>query len=258
MFRPEPSAAEQEALAPKRGLGHVARLFAADIELRAQGGDSTLVDFYGHACVTGIPYEMYGGPEKGGWNETVDAGAFTKTLSENADVAFKINHEGMTLARTKADSMQLAEDKIGLEVKAALDTRVSIVNDMALLMEARALDEMSMAFRVMKQLWLDADGEEVPWWDLAGIERHLVEVSLHKGDVSVVNYGANPYTDAGLRSLEEAVRKLADGADLEMVARSIEHLRGLLPDPVVEDGAPAMAAYYANLTTLYGKRLPAA
>jgi hypothetical protein len=52
----------------------------------------------------------------------------------------------------------------------------------------------------VKQKWLNADGDEVPWWDLDGIERHITEYSLANGDVSVVNFGANPYTDASLRA----------------------------------------------------------
>ncbi len=199
----EPSNAERARLEQTRGLVSAVRSFAVeDIELRAAQDNSPIREFYGHASVTGRAYEMYGGPDAGGWNETVDKGAFKRTLAANPDVPFKINHEGMSLARTvKAQNLQLREDSTGLEVRAQLDTRISIVNDLALLMDAKVLDEMSFAFRVRKQQWLDTDGGEVPWWDLAGIDRHLQEVDIHKGDVSVVNYGASPHTDAAMRSL---------------------------------------------------------
>ena len=235
----EPTEIERARLAPKRGLARVERQYAVTgVEVRAKGDESTLLEFVGHASVYGEGYEMYGGPDKGGWLEFVDAGAGKKTLSENPDVAFLVNHQGLTLARTKANTLRLSEDKVGLAVNADLDKRVSIVNDIAVLMEAKNLDEMSFAFRVVKQKWLDVDGEEVPWWDLSGIERHLTEYSLHKGDVSLVNFGANPFTDAKLRSLTEALRDFtAEATDLdeEELRRALTYLESLLT-PSVDDG----------------------
>ena len=247
----EPTEAERAQLAPKRGLSRVERQYAVEgVEVRAKGDSSTLIEFEGHAAVYDKGYDMYGGPDKGGWTEFVDAGAGKKTLSEKPDVAFLVNHTGLTLARTKADTLRLAEDKVGLAVAADLDKRVTIVNDVAILMEAGNLDEMSFAFRVMKQRWLDVDGEEVPWWDMAGIERHITEYSLHKGDVSVVNYGANPFTDAKLRSLDEALRDLTsdiETLDEEQVRRALAYLESLLPGPKVEEGADeALAAAVAE------------
>ena len=201
--------ADRALVAPLRGLTRVDRAYTVEgvmVERAGSGDADHIANFFGHATVYGKGYEMYGGPDKGGWTEYVDPGAGKKTLSENPDVAFLINHTGMTLARTKAGTLTLTERTIGLETKAKLDTRVSVVNDLVLLMEAGNLDEMSFAFRVMKQVWLDADGAEVPWWDLSGIERHITEYSIHKGDVSVVNYGASPHTDAALRSLDDQSR----------------------------------------------------
>ena len=203
---------EKATLAPLRGAVRVDRLRVVDdIEIRSVE-DGGIADFYGHASVTGRGYEMYGGPDKGGWTEFVDPGAFKKTLNEGPDVAFLANHMGLTMARTTAGTLKLAEDKIGLESKAKLDTRRGDVRDVVLGMESGDLNEMSFAFRVVKQSWLDADGEEVPWWDLSGIERHLTEVNVNKGDVSVVNYGANPYTDAKLRALLDVQAELRSAA----------------------------------------------
>lgn len=220
--------AEKARLAPLRGASKAGRNYSVgNVELREAEDGSTKVKFYGHASVTAKGYDMYGGPEKGGWTEFVDPGAFKKTLSEKPDVAFLANHGGLTLARTTAGSLALSEDDIGLEVHATLDKRVTVANDVAILIEGGELNEMSFAFRVMRQVWRDADGEEVPWWDLSGVERHLTEVSIHKGDVSIVNYGANPYTDATLRSLEEqaelraAILRAPDVAE-DFTARDME------------------------------------
>lgn len=212
--------AEQQALAPTRGLGNVRRQYAvADIEVRAAEDNSGDVSFAGHASVTGRAYPMYGGPDKGGWDETIMTGAFKKTLSEKPDVAFLLNHGGMTLARTKSGTLELAEDTVGLAVKATMDPGISVVNDITLAMQRGDLDEMSFAFRVVKDAWLDAEGEEVAWWDLAGVTRNIKEVSLAHGDVSVVNFGANPFTDAALRAVEaraflDSLREVRAGATL--------------------------------------------
>lgn len=278
--------AEQKALKPTRGLGPVQRLYAVEgIEVRAQQENPNLLDFYGHASVTNKPYEMYGGPDKGGWNESVDRGAFKKTLAANPDVVFKLNHEGMTLARTKSGTLSLAEDKVGLEVKASMDKRISAVNDIAVAMERGDLDEMSFAFRVTEDQWLDAEGAEVPWWDLAGIDRHIRAVDLGYGDVSVVNFGANPFTDASLRTEDflGALREVRAGATLSgATLATLNSVLGLIstaddglddaqdilanlmgvPNPDDPDGdttdAPMQLSCWDALLTLHSKRLPAA
>jgi HK97 family phage prohead protease len=243
-----PTEAERRSLEPTRGLVGVQRSYAVEgVEVRAAGEGSTLVDFYGHATTYDKGYDMYGGPDKGGWTEYVDGGAGKKTLTENPDVAFLVNHTGLTLARTKPKTLVLAEDKTGLEVKAKLDTRVHAANDVVLLMEAGNLDEMSFAFRVTRQKWLDAEGEEVPWWDLAGIERHITEYSLHKGDVSVVNYGANPHTDASLRALTDMLRtSLADDVPDDELRAAITYLESRLAPPADNGAAIALAAAMAE------------
>jgi hypothetical protein len=77
-------------------------------------------------------------------------------------------------------------------------------------MERGDLDEMSFAFRVTRQEW----NEDYT-------ERWINEVNLSKGDVSIVNYGANPHT-GGLTSL----RGLSD-EDMDRVRSFIESMRGV-------------------------------
>lgn len=166
----------------------------SDFELRKNGDTISLE---GYASVFDAPYEMYGGPDKGGWMEVVDRAAFDATLKEKPDLHLLINHEGMPLARTKSGTLQLSTDKTGLLVKAPdLDRRDPDVQRLEVKMERRDMDEMSFAFRVKRQEWSDED-----------TVRRLLEVSLHKGDVSVVNFGANPATSVSLRSL---LRKFSD------------------------------------------------
>lgn len=211
------------------------------MELREfdNGSGGTMLRFTGYASVTESPYEME--DWLGGYTEVVRAGAFAKTLSEGADVPFKLNHDGMTLARTKSGTMRLAEDSTGLHVEADLDPTNGQVRDIHSAMERGDLDEMSFAFRVTRQEWSP---------DYT--QRDITEVNLNKGDVSIVNYGANPHT-AGLTSLRSA---LTDGTlDRE---RLIEVLRAAGVDvdirPVVADEPPKRSAdlslYEARLRAL--------
>lgn len=167
--------------------------------------DSDTITLTGYAS-TFEPYEMYGGPDAGGWIEQLDKAAFTNTLREKPDLHLLINHEGMPLARTKSDTLQLGVDRHGLKVTAQLDRSDPDVQRLEPKMRRGDMDEMSFAFRVKGQKWECT--EEFPEDNYA--LRTITEVSLHKGDVSVVNFGANPTTSAELKSVDQALAFLAD------------------------------------------------
>lgn len=166
---------------------------APQFELREipNGSGGTNLRFTGFASVTDSAYEMedFIGP----FTESITAGAFKKTLAEGADVAFLLNHTGMTLARTKPGTLKLSEETdpatspvpgvTGLHSEALLDPANPQVAAMRSAIDRGDLDEMSFAFRIMRQEWNKA-------YDV----RQIHEVSLDKGDVSLVNYGANPHT----------------------------------------------------------------
>jgi HK97 family phage prohead protease len=142
------------------------------------------------------PYDCYGGPEMGGWVEQLQRSSFDKTLQAQPDVMLLLNHTGAPLARTKSGTMTLTTDRRGLLVEARLDPTDPDVQSLLPKMRRGDLDEMSFAFKVKEQAWND---------DYT--QRTINEVSLQKGDVSVVNYGMNPNTRVKLS--EGAVGALA-------------------------------------------------
>ncbi|HEY9391269.1 MAG TPA: HK97 family phage prohead protease [Mycobacteriales bacterium] len=168
-------------------IGVERRLYPVALEVRAQAGGSTTVE--GYASVTEHPFEMF--DWLGPYSEVVRAGAFTKTLSENPGVQLLLNHGGLSMAYTKAGTLRLSEDDTGLHMSADVNPTRGDVRDMLAALEDGAVDEMSFAFRVTRQLWS-------PDYD----QRDILEVDLHRGDVSVVNFGANPATSVALRSLD--------------------------------------------------------
>lgn len=187
------------------------RNVTARLEVRSASSDEELI-VEGYAATFSEPYELYGGPPWG-WTEEVDPGAFDKTLASNPDVPLLLNHEGMPLARTKSGTLQLSVDKAGLKMRATLDKRDPQVQSVAVKMERGDMDEMSFAFWVIRDEWTYDDDAE---------HRLLKEVNIHKGDVAIVNYGANPNTSVGI---VDAVRALADAKDDELLALRSGDLR---------------------------------
>jgi HK97 family phage prohead protease len=183
------------------------RKVAERFEFREDDGSNQYV-LEGYAA-TWDPYDCYGGPERGGWVEQLTQSALNRTLSEQPDVMLLINHEGLPLARTKSGNLALATDHHGLRMRALLDATDPDVQRIAPKMRSRdgqrpLLDEMSFSFRVKDQVW-NSDYSH----------RTITELSLQKGDVSVVNYGMNPGTRAVLST--DAVGALARMGDKELV-----------------------------------------
>ncbi|MFB7736173.1 HK97 family phage prohead protease [Streptomyces sp. NPDC056112] len=198
---------------------------SGQFELRTQGGQLLLT---GYASVFGKPYDVYGGPPMG-WSEEVDPKAFDVTLGARADTHLLINHGGMPLARTKSGTLKLSTDSTGLHVEAGLDPSDPDVMRLVPKMNRKDMDEMSFGFRVKSDEW----NEDYT-------QRKLLEVSLHKGDVSVVNFGANPATSVQLNSAADALEVLAqldpdaamaelrsDGVDVERLARARDNVLAL-------------------------------
>jgi HK97 family phage prohead protease len=188
------------------------RVFAAQIEVRAKadGAGGTRYELDGYASAYDSPYQMY--DMFGEYEEVVRSGAGAKTLSENPDVVLVFNHAGLPMARTKAGNLELSEDDGGLHMRASnLNGNQSVVRDVVAGIEDGVLDEMSFAFRVTRQEWS-------PDW----MQRDILEYNIHRGDVSVVTYGANPATSVALRS-EDLTAMLAhlEGDALRRAAETL-------------------------------------
>jgi HK97 family phage prohead protease len=173
------------------------------------------------------PYDVHGGPSAGGWVEKLDYNAFDKTLASKPDVQLLINHEGTPLARTTSGTLKLSRDQHGLRVWATLDPTDPDVQRLIPKMRRGDMDEMSFAFRVKDQAW-----------DSNYVNRTINELSLQKGDVSVVNYGMNPGTRAILSA--EAVDTLAQLSNSDLV-----ELRSRLDTKQIQRAQQALTAVRA-------------
>ena len=138
------------------------------------------------------------------FKESIAPGAFRKTLTETPDVRMLINHEGLPVARTKNGTLKLEEDERGLRFEADLaDTQEG--RDIYELVKRGDVDQMSFAFRVIRQRWNDDRSRRV-----------LTEVSLADGDVSVVTYPAYPTTTVEARDhIRQAMKALKEGREID-------------------------------------------
>lgn len=178
------------------------RAYPVQLEVRsaAAGGPSTIE---GYASVVDQPFEMW--DMMGPYTEVVRAGAFARTLNASPQVQLLLNHGGLAMAYTKAGTLQLAEDTTGLHMRAEVNPARGDVQDMLTALADGNVDEMSFAFRVTRQEW-SPDFEQ----------RDIQEVDLHRGDVSVVNFGANPATSVNaVRALDLSRMPLAEARTLQ-------------------------------------------
>lgn len=179
------------------------RAYPVKLEVRAASdGGPTRVE--GYASVVEQGYEMW--DWLGSYTEVVRSGAFTRTLNASPQVQLLLNHGGLAMAYTKAGTLRLAEDTTGLHMAADVNPARGDVRDMLAALDDGDVDEMSFAFRVTRQQWS-------PDFD----QRDILEVDIHRGDVSVVNFGANPLTSVSARGLD--FDRLDDTAARELYER---------------------------------------
>ncbi len=183
----------------------------------------------GVASMTDTPYEMYDffGP----YEEVVAREAFTDTLArEGLDVAFLLNHRGMTMARTTNETLTLAMVDEGLGVDAYVNPKRQDVKDLVIAIDDGTIDQMSFAFLL-----------EEGWWSDDFQTFKITKLDLHRGDVSAVNYGANPYTSIAARSAEivDAMTRMPAGAARAAMARLRER-------PDLAEAAPSARGLAAS------------
>lgn len=194
------------------------RSYGVQLEVRSSGSGTSTLE--GYASVVEDGYQMW--DWLGEYTEVVRSGAFTRTLNANPETQLLLNHGGLAMAYTKAGTLRLSEDSTGLHMAADVNTNRSDVRDMLAAIEDGAVDEMSFAFRVTRQQWS-------PDFD----QRDILEVDINRGDVSVVNFGANPATSVSMRSQD------LDRLD-EDAARALYERLGarFAPDAIPSSGYP--------------------
>jgi HK97 family phage prohead protease len=180
----------QRRSAEPAGSRAAVRAALSGVQLREAGGDGGLLEFSGHASVYELGYEMW--DMFGPYTEIVSAGAGTDSLARgDLDVPLVLGHDQLRrMARTTTGTLTLAEDDAGLSVLApGLDPTDHDVAYIAPKLRSGLIDEMSFAFRI-----------ESGQWSPDYTEYRINRYDIHRGDVAIVGFGANPYTGAAMRA----------------------------------------------------------
>lgn len=208
--RPTDRSAPEQSGAPRLWTPAVRSVCTVE---RAAAGSKTpdRVRFEGMASVSNNPYTMY--DWLGEYEEVVAIGAGEETLAmDGLDVPLVMDHvSSRRLARTGNASSPLELDEItdgevtGLRsIAPTMDVTDPDVAYAAHKLESGLLDEMSFRFTIEAGRWSD---------DF--MTYTIQRFNIHRGDVSIVGYGANPHTaGAGLRAADDggAAKRARDRA----------------------------------------------
>ena len=168
-----------------RPEGSERRILGRDLELRVSEGEGEgepLIE--GYAALFDVQSE-----DLGGFIETIEAGAFAGSIAES-DVRALFNHDrGRVLGRTKAGTLELAEDQTGLRVRIR-PPGATWARDLLASMRRGDVDQMSFGFETIRDRWETIAGQ---------LYRRLLEVRLI--DVSVVTFPAYQETIAEVREM---------------------------------------------------------
>lgn len=220
------------------------RTNSTNFEIR-EASDGNGMTFTGYAAVFNSPSEPLP------FREKIAPGAFKRSLRARNDIKLLWNHDsGIVLGSTRAGTLRLEEDSVGLRVSADLpDT--SAGRDAAYLLRRGDIDSMSFGFSV------PAGGDE---WSSDGMERTLNSVRLLEASiVAFPAYSATAGSTAvrGLDAVAEranvdadaladALLKIESGSDLsdedvQLINSVVGELSPAEEEPVVEEEASADA-----------------
>lgn len=185
------------------GVGQSRRVSNSHAQLRGArevGGPSGKLCLHttGYFTTYERGYQMW--DDFGLYTEMTMRGSGRATLAAKPDVAFLLNHRGVTMARTTNGSLVLAEHAQGGFHEGWLNLARRDVADLAEAIDDEDVTEMSFAFMI-------PEGQGI--WSDDFTTFQIRAYDLDRGDVSAVNYGANPYTDISgaqgeiMRSLDQ-------------------------------------------------------
>jgi HK97 family phage prohead protease len=154
-------------------------------------GDKDLVHTSGYFTRYGRPYPMW--DSFGEYREKIRSGSGAKTLAAKPEVAFLTNHGGMAMARTTSGTLDLIEDPDGGFHDGWLNPKRTDVADLVIAIDDKNVPQMSFAFMIP-----DGGGQ----WSADFADFEIIEYDIDGGDVSAVNFGANPFTDITAQTSE--------------------------------------------------------
>ena len=169
-------------------------------------GDGELPKIVGYAAVFDSESR-----DLGNFTEVIKPGAFNRALSEKQDVRAFVDHDASKiLGRTKAGTLDLSTDSVGLRVEITPpDTTVG--RDTVESVRRGDLDSMSFGFVVRDDNWREVEGRAL---------REIRDLDLH--EVSLVSFPAYEETSVAVRRLDRELNRRDGGAPIELLRLRVE------------------------------------
>lgn len=154
-----------------------------EVRRKADGTDTTIV---GYASVFPPAQSRFRG-----WFEQIDPHAFDKCLATDPDVRALFNHDpSWILGRTKAGTLKLSVDSVGLRYEISPSLESTQTRDLLVALERGDVDQSSFGMFVRDDEWEERED--------GTIVRTILEADLF--DVSPVTFPAYPDATSGLRA----------------------------------------------------------
>lgn len=179
----------------------------SQLSTRAEGEEKA-VAIEGYAAVFNSKTSI------GGWfDEVIEPGAFSRSLSDNGDIRALFNHNwDNVLGRTRSQTLELREDEKGLNFKVELpDT--SVARDLTISMERGDINQCSFGFFITDEEWN---------YNVEPALRTIKEVELF--EISIVSIPAYDDTEASL------VRSKEIGKSIEARTKLIKQIDSILEE----------------------------
>ena len=195
----------------------------------------------GLAAVIDQPTEIYPG-----FVESIAPGAFVDSIGRD-DIRALFNHEAnRILGRTKAGTLRLAEDEVGLRYEIDADLRSTSVRDVYLAIQRKDVTQSSFGFDIVAESWIYPQADEPV--------QHVIE-QVNLWDVSPVTFAAFPQTEVDARTLHRFLAAAARRVDCDpdelrrMEPAQVRSLFAPTPPPKLEvpPCTPLLTAAYAEL-----------
>ena len=155
-----------------------------ELRATAERGGRTI---HGYSAVFDRPSLPISERNRQSFTEYVRKGAFAKTIAEDDIRALFSHDEKLILGRTKASTLDLVEDSVGLRTTIRLPN-TSLASDIYENVKVGNLTGFSFRFQARKDHWSNG-----------GDRRELLDVQL--SEISLVAFPAYPSTSAEARSI---------------------------------------------------------
>lgn len=231
------------------------RSCSAPIEVREAADGS--INLRGYASV--FDQEAYG--------EVVRPSAFNRTLAQKDNVRLLVNHEGVPLATTKAGTLELSVDAIGLVYEAkGLDPANPDVQRLRSAMSRGDMDQSSFGFepaddpkvdgvRELREVKLfDVSVVTFPWYEGTSVELNARQLVEARSAGRAPKLAQRARMEAALRGAPPGMSSYNEISDTvcDAISDRIEEQAGTEPDWLwIADIGPSWAVYSVGNGTDY-------